>query len=419
VTGSRTRLAALGAALAVVIAACSSAATPAPTAAPTAAPTPAPTMAPTPAPTMAPTPAPTAAPTTAATDTPAPATPAPTPSAAAMAWDQAKAAAEAGTWASYGMPDDWANYGESIKNFCAKYSFTCNPKRSLGEDMSSAEEIAAFDAEKNNPKAIVADIGILFASQAEQKGVVSSYVPAGANKLAPYLYGQNGGWTSTFVGVPGFVVNVDYLTKKGVPVPTKWADLADPKYKGMVGFGKPGSSGTATMSFVAQNLAAGGTLDDYTKGVEYAKKMVQNLASSEGNADSFEKGEVPIQIKYDFNLIALANAMKKKNVNAQVVIPTDGSIYAPSALIMNKYDTAHADFGMAFMDWVLSDEGQTAFAKFGARPIRWVTGDLKLDPSATTGCLPDSQYSAVQKVDTSKIDITKIADIWENQVLAP
>ena len=337
----------------------------------------------------------------------------------ATAGDSTKAADQAKTFETYGAPNSWANYGKEFTDFCqAKFSFDCNRKdRSQGEDMSSAEEIAAFDSEKNNPKAVLADIGILFSSAAEQKGVLSGYVPAAATKLPAYLFGKNGGWEATFVGVPGFVVNVDYLTSKGIAVPQTWADLAKPDYKGLVGFGKPGSSGTATMAFVAMNLAVGGTLDDYTKGIAYAKTLLPNIQGvAEGNADQFEKGAVPIQIKYDFNLIALANQEKAKNINAQVVIPSDGSIYAPSAIIMNKYDSAHADFGKMFMDWILTDQGQTDFAKFGARPIRYVLGDLTLPDSAKTLWLPDSQYSAVKTIDTSKIDIAKIADIWQNQV---
>jgi putative spermidine/putrescine transport system substrate-binding protein len=337
----------------------------------------------------------------------------------ATAGDSTKAADQAKTFETYGAPNSWANYGQEFTDFCqAKFSFDCNRKdRSQGEDMSSAEEIAAFDSEKNNPKAVLADIGILFSSAAEQKGVLSGYVPAAATKLPSYLFGKNGGWEATFVGVPGFVVNVDYLTSKGIAVPQTWADLAKPDYKGLVGFGKPGSSGTATMAFVAMNLAAGGTLDDYTKGIAYAKTLLPNIQGvAEGNADQFEKGAVPIQIKYDFNLIALANQEKAKKINAQVVIPSDGSIYAPSAIIMNKYDSAHGDFGKMFMDWILTDQGQTDFAKFGARPIRYVLGDLTLPDSAKALWLPDSQYSAVKTIDTSKIDIAKIADIWQNQV---
>jgi putative spermidine/putrescine transport system substrate-binding protein len=327
---------------------------------------------------------------------------------------------EAKTFATYGMPDSWANYGEEFSAFCSKNGYTCNSSRSQGEDMSSAEEINAFDQEKNNPKAILADIGILFAGQAEQKGVLSSYVSPAAKHLGdlgPGLFGANGGWEATFVGVPGFVVNTDFLKSKNIAIPTTWADLAKPDYKGLVGFGKPGSSGTATMSFVAMNIAAGGTLDDYTKGIAYAKQLLVNIQGvPEGNADQFEKGDVPIQIKYDFNLIALANQEKAKGVNAQVVIPSDGSIYAPSAIIENKYDTAHASFGDKFMDWVLSDDGQEIFAKFGARPIRYVMGDLTLPDSAKSLWLPDDQYAAVKTIDTTKIDIANIADIWQNQV---
>jgi len=138
----------------------------------------------------------------------------------------------------------------------------------------------------------------------------------------------------------------------------------------------------------------------------------------EGNADEFEKGEVPIQIKYDFNLIALANQVKTKNINAQVVIPSDGSIYAPSALMVNKFDTAHMDLAKMFMDWVLTDEGQTVFAKFGARPIRYVTGDLQLGADAKTKWLPDDQYANVKNIDLSKLKIEDVADIWNNKVLA-
>ncbi len=330
--------------------------------------------------------------------------------------DTSKAKDQATSFATYGMPDDWANYGESIKQFCDTNGWSCNAQRSLGEDMSSAEEITAFDAEKNNPKAIVADIGIQFASDAEAKGVLPDYTPPNAEKLDAIYKGKNGGWTATFVGVPGFVVNTDFLQSKGIAIPTAWADLIKPDYKGLVGFGKPGSSGTATTSFIAMNLAAGGSLTDFAPGVTFGKALIGNLASSEGNADTFEKGEVPIQIKYDFNLIALANAMKAKGVNAQVVIPSDGSIYAPSALIYNKYDTGHMDFGKLFADWVLSDAGQTVFAKFGARPIRSVTGDLSLPADATAGWLPDDQYSNVQKVDLLQVTIASIADIWQNQV---
>lgn len=337
--------------------------------------------------------------------------------------DANKAKQQAQNFGTYGIPDSWANYGESFTAFCQKnFQFDCNTKdhrQSLGEDMSSAQEIKAYSDEKNNPKATLADIGILFAGPSEAAGVIPDYLPPNASKLPAGLKAANGGWVATFVGVPGYVVNVAFLKSKNIPVPTTWDALADPAYKGLVGIPLPGSSGTATTAFVAMTYAHGGSLDNWQPGIDFAKKLLPNIKGvHEGNADEFEKGEVPIQIKYDFNLIALANQVKAKNIEAQVVIPTDGSIYAPSALMVNKYDTARMDFAKMFMDWVLSDEGQTVFAKFGARPIRYVLGDLKLGDDAKTKWLPDEQYAKVQNIDLSKLKIEDVADIWNNKVLA-
>ena len=58
---------------------------------------------------------------------------------------------------SYGQPDDWANWKEIWQVFCAKY--TCTHEDT---DMTSAEEIAKFKAERNNPAADTAEIGMIW-----------------------------------------------------------------------------------------------------------------------------------------------------------------------------------------------------------------------------------------------------------------
>lgn len=329
-------------------------------------------------------------------------------------YDEARAAQQATTMGTYGMPDDWANYGESFQLFCdTELSDAECARESLGEDMSSADEIAAFDAEKNNPKAMVADIGIFFASVAEAAGVVPTYLPPNADSLPGGLKGAKGGWVATFVGVPGFVVNTDFLEEQGIPVPRTWDDLAKPEYEGLVGIGQVGSSGTATMSFLAMTYAHGGSVDDLAPGVAFAEQLRPNIEGvPEGNADAFERGEVPIQIKYDFNLIALANEMEEKGVGAEVVIPSDGSIYAPSALIINRYDEAHMDVAKMFTEWVLSDEGQTVFAEFGARPIRYVLGDLELPGEVKAKWLPDEMYDNVETIDLGDLTLEQVGEAW-------
>jgi len=330
--------------------------------------------------------------------------------------DLAKAAEQAADFQTYGMPDSWANYGESIARFCAANAF--DPCSRIDTDMSSLQEITQFDSEKNNPVAAFADIGIMFGPIAEELGVVPAFLPPNADVLPEGFKAANGGWIATFTGVPGYNVNVDVLTEKGLAVPTTWADLIKPEYQGLIGLGVIGESGTATTSFMAMNIAAGGSMDDFAPGVEYGKALLANIEGvPEGKDPEMERGEVPIQIKYDFNLIAQAAALAEKGINVQTVIPADGSLYAPSALMLNGYNTGEMDLIKAFAEWVLTDEGQTVFAEFGARPVRYVLGDLELPDAAKAKWLSDDLYANVQTVDLTTMKIEDIKTIWESEVL--
>ncbi len=325
--------------------------------------------------------------------------------------DAAAAKAEGAQFQSYGMPDSWANYGEVLQKLAGRYGITMNH---TDTDMNSLEEVTKFEAEKNNPVAICADIGILFGKVADQKGVVPPYIAPNAVKLPVGLKGEKGGWVATFTGVPSFVVNTDVIKN----VPRTWADLAKPEYKGKIStINAAGGGGTDVATFIAWAYAMGGDETNLKPAISFASTVVGQYASASANAQTLEKGEVPIQIKYDFNCIAAAKAVKAKGVNAEVIIPTDGSIYAPSALMLNKYNTGKMNVAKLMLDYVLSDEGQAAFAKFGARPIRWVLGDLKLPDDAKANWLPDGDYAKVRSLpDWSKVDLQAIATTWRDEV---
>ena len=325
--------------------------------------------------------------------------------------DLEAAKAQGTQFQSYGMPDSWANYGEVLQKLGQRYGF---PVNHTDTDMNSLEEITKFEAEKNNAVAICADIGILYGKVADQKNVVPPYMPPSAAKLPAGLKGEKGGWVATFTGVPAMVVNTDVLKT----VPRTWADLAKPEYKGKVEtIDAAGGAGTSVSTFIAWAYAFGGDETNLKPAIDFAKTMVGQYASASANNQTLEKGEVPILIRYDFNCIAAAKAVKAKGVNAQVVIPADGSIYAPSALMLNRFNTARMDVAKLMLDFVLSDEGQAAFAKFGARPIRWVLGDLKLPDDARANWLPDADYAKVQSIkDWSKVDLQKIVATYRDEV---
>ncbi len=312
---------------------------------------------------------------------------------------------------TYGLPDDWANYGESLQQFCAFHKITSC--KHTDTDMSSNEEITRFDAEKNKPVASFADIGMAFGAVAEAKGVVPPYLPPNADKYLPAGWkAKTGGWVATFVGVPSIIVNTDVVKN----VPKSWDDLLKPEYKGLIGVSDPSTSGTGGATFIAWAFAHGGNESNLDPGVEFAKKILPNLAGPSGNDATLEKGEIPIQVRYDFLGIAAAKSLKAKNVNVTVVIPS-GSIWAPAAMMVNKYNVAQMDLIKLYMDWVLSDQGQTLFAKFGARPVRAVLGNLKLPADARANWKPDAEYTNVKTVkDWSKVNPATIADVWNKKV---
>lgn len=328
--------------------------------------------------------------------------------------DPALAAEQAREIVTYGMPDDWANYGEVFSGFQASLGITDGTHTDT--DMSSLEEITKFDAEKANPIAMFSDIGMLWGQVATEREVVPPYLPPLARELPEGYMGSTGGWVATFAGVPSFVVNVDALG--GADIPMTWDDLLREDLKGKVGSsGDPRSSGTSQTTFLAWVYAHGGDAANLAPGIEYSKQIIQQYNAAEATLDLLEKGEIALWMRYDFNCEAAVARLTEKGINAQTVIPGI-SIYAPSAMMVNRYNTAKKDAGQLIMDYVLSDEGAAAFAKFGARPIRYVLGQQELPDEAKAGWLPEASYKDVVVVeDFTAIDANTIATAWDEEVL--
>ena len=339
------------------------------------------------------------------------------PSQGAIQYDITAGREQARTFHTIATSDDFGNYGQQFTRFCeVNFGFDCNREdRDLGS-MSSGEEIQAWLAEKNNPQSSIADIGIMFIPQAEEVGILSDYEPPGVAQLPDDLYGP--GWVATFTGVPAYLVNVDALEALDVPVPETWADLAKPEYEGLVGLGRIGVSGSATWAFVAMNLAAGGSLDDWQPGIDYGKELVKNVVD-QASFETFERGEVPIAVRYDFNNIPWFEDLDADGVNYKLVIPKDGSVIATQTLMMNRFESAHSDFAKMFMGWVLTDEGQEIFARYGSRPIRSVVGDnpLVVPEEAKENWLPDEDYEVVETIDWRSVDPDASREMWENEVV--
>ncbi|SFU92577.1 putative spermidine/putrescine transport system substrate-binding protein [Polaromonas sp. YR568] len=290
----------------------------------------------------------------------------------------------------YNCPPEWADWGTQLKAIKAKSGVTVPP-----DNKNSGQSLAQMTAEKTNPVADVTYLGVTFAIQAQKDGLVGTYKPAAWSEIPDGLKDPQGHWFTIHSGTLGFMVNVDAL--KGKPVPRSWADLLKPEYKGLIGYLDPASAFVGYVGAVAVNQARGGTLDNFTPGIDYFKALQKNepIVPKQTSYARMLSGEIAILLDYDFNAY---RAKYKDKANVEFVIPAEGTIVVPYVMSLVA-KAPNADNGKKVLDFVLSDEGQAIWANAYLRPVR----ASAISKEAQSRFLPASEYARAKSVDYARM----------------
>jgi putative spermidine/putrescine transport system substrate-binding protein len=335
-----------------------------------------------------------------------------TPDASAVIADLAAKAKAEGALNSYGMPPDWTNFGAIWDKFLNQFG---TPLTHTDTDMSSAEEIQKFDAEKNNPVADQGDIGIQFGPVAVSSNTVQPYKPTRWDLIPDYAKDPDGNWMCWYTGTISFAVNTALVKN----VPTSWADLKKPEYKGMVAISDPRNAAQGAMTVLAANFANGGDETNIDPGLKYFTDLnaAGNLTSVAPSKANVEKGEAKIAILWDYNALPMRDDLASKSpaVPITVVIPSDGTTQAPYCHIINKY-AAHPNAAKLFREYILTDEAQILQAQKYARPL--VKG-VAIPADLAAKFPAESQYGAVKPINDWKAAATavqRLATDWTIEV---
>ncbi|WCM94542.1 ABC transporter substrate-binding protein [Acidovorax sp. NCPPB 2350] len=290
----------------------------------------------------------------------------------------------------YNCPPEWADWGSQIRAIKARTGVTVPP-----DNKNSGQSLAQLVAERARPVADVTYLGVTFAIQAQKDGVVAPYQPAGWKDIPEGLKDPAGHWFTIHSGTLGFMVNVDAL--KGKPVPTSWADLLKPEYKGLIGYLDPASAFVGYVGAVAVNQARGGTLDDFGPGIDYFKALQKNdpIVPKQTAYARVLSGEIAILLDYDFNAY---RARYKDQANVRFVIPAEGTVVVPYVMSLVT-NAPHAADAKKVLDFVLSDEGQAIWANAYLRPVR--ASAMPADVQARF--LPASEYARAKTVDYARM----------------
>ncbi|PAD40202.1 ABC transporter substrate-binding protein [Terribacillus sp. 7520-G] len=164
-------------------------------------------------------------------------------------------------------------------------------------------------------------------------------------------------YTGTKIMATGIVAN----TESG-DVPTGWGALTEADAKGEIVMPSPLYSGAA-----AYNLGVLTRQDDFGWGF-YEQLKEQGTAVVKGNGDvlkSVASGEKRYGVVVDY----LAARAKADGSPVELVYPEEGVPVITEPIGITK-DTDNAAAAKAFVDYVLSEEGQELAAELGYTPIR-------------------------------------------------
>ncbi|ATR84333.1 ABC transporter substrate-binding protein [Pseudomonas sp. FFUP_PS_473] len=318
------------------------------------------------------------------------------------------AARKEGAVNSVGMPDAWANWKGTWEDLASKYGL-----KHMDTDMSSAQEVAKFEAEKDNASADIGDVGAAFGPIAAAKGVTQPYKPSTWDQVPAWAKDKDGHWALAYTGTIAFIINKQLV--KEADMPKTWHDLEKGKYK--VAIGDVGTAAQAANGVLAAAIAYKGDEKNLEPGLQLFTKLAQQKRLSLANPtiQTLEKGEVEVGVVWDFNGLSYREQIDPKRF--EVLIPADGSVISGYTTIINKY-AKNPNAAKLTREYIFSDAGQTNLARGNARPIR--AEHLKLPADVQAKLLPNEQYKAAQPIkDAAAWEATskKLPQMWQEQVI--
>ncbi|MGG1397240.1 ABC transporter substrate-binding protein [Bacillus salipaludis] len=316
-----------------------------------------------------------------------------------------KKAQKEGEVNSVGMPDAWANWKQTWDDLKSKYKIN-----HTDTDMSSAEELAKFESEKENATADIGDVGINFGPLAKEKGLTLPYRTSYWNDVPDWAKDDEGHWMVGYTGTIAFITD-----KTNVKNPPKtWKDLVDGDYKVTVGDVLKASQ--AQFAVLAAAFANGGDEKNIQPGVDFFKDLAKKgrLVTTDPKLTALEKGEVDVALVWDFNGLGYRDQIDPNRFD--VVIPEETSVMSGYTSVINKY-AKHPNAAKLAREYIFSDAGQANLARGYARPIRQ---NVKLPEDAKAKLLPDDMYKNVRPVKDMKAweqTVQQLLDLWQSQVL--
>lgn len=225
---------------------------------------------------------------------------------------------------------------------------------------SNSELANALLEEQANPQADVFITTELFTIQSlAQEGILQSYVPAGADQFPAEFLGPDHLWTGLTRRARVIMYNTDLVSQEELP--TSIFDLTDPKWQGQIA-----AAGSTNGSMQAQ-IAAMRQLIGEQETEAWLNGLMANEVTFFGGHTDVRKAVGAGEFKLGLVNHYYYHLQKAEGSNVGIIYPDQGD--GQIGLITNATSAAvvagapHVSAAQAFLDFLVSPEGQKLFAE--------------------------------------------------------
>ncbi len=211
--------------------------------------------------------------------------------------------------------------------------------------------------------------------------MTEAYAPQGIDAVPARFRDADGHWFAVTGYMAALCVNNERLAEKNLPMPTSWADLTDPVYKGEIVMPNPASSGTGYIQ-IESILQMMGEEAGWAYLTELDKNIAQYIKSGSKPCNAASAGEFAIGAS--FALRAIKNIDEGYPIT--MVIPAEG---AGSELEANALmaSSKNKDAAKRFLDWTVSTSAANEYYNWkeivtipgGDMPEKFVKAGLPAD----------------------------------------
>lgn len=224
---------------------------------------------------------------------------------------------------------------------------------------TTGKVMARLEAEQANPQAdVLISASWDTAEDLHQRGWLLPFASANADQVPANL--KSADYISQGVSALGIVWN----SKSGTPEPKEWRDLTQPAFKDKVTTPDPALSGASLDLLIGLQNSMGDQawqlFDDLKK-----NGMVVSGPNAQAVTPVMQGAKAAVFGAVDY--VSYGNIQQGESL--KVIFPASGTVIAPRPMMILK-TSQHADDAKAFIDYVLSPEGQARVADAWLMPAR-------------------------------------------------